>query len=195
MLDDGQWPDTNAGDNLFTATIPAHDDRTVIEFFVEAIDVHDNHRTWPAPTADGTQATNALYQVVDEFDQDAPWNPENVPAYYQVMTSADRSEFTDIVRQSDAQFNATFIAIDGSDIDVRYNTGVRMRGSASRNDPVPSNRINFPNDRSWQGVTRINVNAQKPSQQCGGSCLVSTGWRGDGRRARRSHVFEWCGFE
>ena len=41
---------------------------------------------------------------------------------------------------SAGQFNATFVAVTGTSTDVRYNTGVRIRGSASREAAVPNNR-------------------------------------------------------
>lgn len=170
MLDDGTQGDLIAGDRIYSAVIPAHADRTVIEFFVEGVDTANNGRTWPAPTADGQQIVNALYQVIDEFDRD-DWNPNSAPIYYQVMTTAERTEFTNINRQSDAQFNTTFIAVSGSDIDIRYNTGVRIRGSGSRGADVPNNRITFPNDRPWQGVTRVNINSQRPNNQISAAAL------------------------
>ena len=170
MVDDGTQGDQIAGDGVYSAVIPAHDDRTVIEFFVESVDAANNTRTWPAPTADGQQVVNALYQVIDEFNYDV-WNPNSAPIYFQVMTNAERNEFTNINRQSDAQFNTTFIAVSGTDIDVRYNTGVRIRGSGSRGNAVPNNRITFPNDREWQGITRINVNAQAPVNQISAAAL------------------------
>ncbi|MCP4194093.1 MAG: hypothetical protein GY768_26080 [Planctomycetaceae bacterium] len=171
MLDDGQGSDGLAGDSIFSATIPPQADRTVIEFFVEAVDVASNQRTWPAATSNQLQEANALYQVLDDFDQDQRWNPENPPVYFQIMTNAERQAFTDVNRQSDAQFNATFISVDGSGVDVHYNTGIRLRGSASRNNAVPSNRINFPNDRDFQGFRRINLNAASAVNNIAGAAL------------------------
>ncbi|MCA9216405.1 MAG: lamin tail domain-containing protein, partial [Planctomycetales bacterium] len=162
---------TADADGVFSATIPALPDRSVVEFYVGATDSQSNHRTWPAPTGDGAQVVNALYQVIDEFDIDAPWNPDSVPSYFQVMTTAERQQFRGTTRQSDAQYNATFIAVDGSGVDVRYNTGIRYRGSASRDDNVPPNRINIPSDRPWQGITAINMNPGSPINNVAGAAL------------------------
>ena len=158
-------------DGEVSATIPAQADRSVVEFYVQASDTQGLSRTWPAPTNQGQQVVNALYQVLDDFDQDAEWDPTDTPAYFQIMTPAERDEFSGINRQSDAQFNATFIAVDGTGIDVVYNTGIRIRGSASRNNAVPNNRLSIPNDRPWNGVTRVNLNAANPANQVSGAAL------------------------
>ncbi len=128
-------------------------------------------RTWPAATSLGTQQANALYQVLDSVPRGPDWQPGRPPVYLQTMLAADRQEFTNIDRQSNAQFNATFVAITGTGTDVRYNTGVRIRGSASRNDPVPANRIRIPSDRDWMGLTRLNINARNPVAQVAGSAM------------------------
>ena len=67
--------------------------------------------------------------------------------------------------------HATFIAVTGTDIDVRYNAGIRIRGSGSRNNNPANNRINLPSDRPWQGVTALNFNAVTPQDQIAGSVL------------------------
>jgi hypothetical protein len=174
MADDGQHGDGVAGDGVYGAMLPPQPNLTVVEYYVQANDSSFRSRTWPAPTAAGQQQTNAIYQVFDAFDADAPWQPGSPPIYHVIMTPAERAEFEDLYRReplSDAQYNATFVAITGTDIDVRYNTGVRIRGSGSRTDPIPNNRINIPSDRPWQGVTRINVNQRSPLNQIAGSAL------------------------
>lgn len=171
MRDDGQHGDGQPGDGVYGVVLPAQPDLSVVEFYVSASDSQNLQRTWPAPTTNGLQETNALYQVLDAFDTDAPWVPGSAPIYHLIMTPAERQEFTNIVRQSDAQFNATFIAVSGTGVDVRYNTGVRIRGSASRDDPIPNNRINIPHDQPWQGVTAVNVNQRNPVDQIAGSVL------------------------
>ena len=73
MLDDGNNGDSLAGDRSYVATLPAQADLAVVEFYVHASDALGNSRTWPAPTADSGQVANALYQVLDSFDQSAIW--------------------------------------------------------------------------------------------------------------------------
>ncbi|MCA9213170.1 MAG: lamin tail domain-containing protein [Planctomycetales bacterium] len=162
---------TAAGGGTVSGVIPPQADMAVVEFYVEATDAQAASRTWPAPTNEGAQVVNALYQVLDSFDQDAEWNPESTPIYFQVMTPTERNEFTGINRQSDAQFNTTFIAVNGTGIDVIYNAGVRIRGSASRSNAIPNNRLSIPNDRPWKGVTRVNINASNPENQVSGAAL------------------------
>ncbi len=171
MLDTGLTADRLAGDGVYTATIAAQPDGTVVEYYVEATDPSDLARTWPAATADAGQATNALYQVMDTFDPAAVWVPGSPPVYYQIMTAAEREEFTGIDRLSDAQMNATFISVTSQGIQQRHNAGIRIRGSGSRTANPPNNRINLPSDRPWQGVTALNLNVVAVGNQVAGSAL------------------------
>jgi hypothetical protein len=92
------------------------------------------------------------------------------------MTEAERGRLESIPSQSnlygpDSQMNATFISVDGVDIKVRYNLGVRNRGHGSRNDPPINYRLNFPNDRPWKGVTAVNLNSKYIYYQLAGNKL------------------------
>ncbi|MCA9211951.1 MAG: CotH kinase family protein [Planctomycetales bacterium] len=170
MNDNGVDGDLLAGDGVFSATLPAQPDQTVVDFYVEATTAGANTRTWPAAVRDGSQDANALYQVIDAFtppDLSVP----TVPTYYEIMTPADREAFTAINRRSDAESNATFISVDNEGIKIRYNTGVRIRGSGSRSANPPNNRINFPSDNSWNGVTALNLNVDTIEDQIAGSAL------------------------
>ena len=172
MLDRGQPGDEQAGDGIYAANIPAQPDGTVVEFYVAAGDRAGNGRTSPAPALpSGQQVTNALYQVLDSYDPEAAWQPGSPVIYHQIMTAAERSEFNRINRQSDAQMHATFIAVTGAGVDVRYNAGVRIRGSQSRSNNPPNNRINLASDKPWQGITELNLNALDPVNQIAGSVL------------------------
>ncbi len=172
MHDDGQHGDGIAGDGIFAATIPPHADETVIEFYIRSTDGYGNQRTWPAPTQpSGLQDANLLYQVLDAHAASTPWDPGSVPVYLQVMTAAERAEFQGVNRASNAQFNATFISMDGTGTEVRYNAGVRIRGSGSRDHNPPNNRINIPSDDPWNGVDQININVVGVSDQIAGSAL------------------------
>ncbi|MCA9262771.1 MAG: lamin tail domain-containing protein, partial [Planctomycetales bacterium] len=178
MTDDGQGGDVRTGNGTYTAQIPAQSDRTVVEFFVRASD-GSSSRDWPAPAElpDEPPAsrfqniTNAMYQVMNDFDTQAAWAPGSPPVYFQIMTGAERSEFTGINRQSDAQMHATFISVTGTGVDIRYNTGVRIRGSGSRSALQPNNRINFPGDMPWHGVTAINLNVDTAHDQIAGAAI------------------------
>lgn len=171
MHDDGQNGDAIAGDGVLSGQIPARADGTVVEFYVTSSDALGATRTWPAPTANAGQAANLLYQVDDRFDASTAWVPGSPPIYFEVMTPAERQTFEAIDRDSDAQLNATLITVSGTGTDVRYNTGIRIRGSGSRNDNPPNNRINIPSDKPLHGVTAFNINSRSVRNQVAGSAL------------------------
>src|SRR5207302_7267253 len=86
MVDDGSNGDALANDGVWTATIPAQADKSVVEFYVSASD-GGLTRTWPAPTDDsGTQGANALYQVDDTVYSGTQ------PLYRLIMTETERAE-------------------------------------------------------------------------------------------------------
>jgi len=181
MFDDGEHRDGAAGDGLYGAVIPAMPDGAIIEFYVEAVDAGGNSRTWPPPSLmDGEpeQVTNALYQVDGSFETDA-WTAGSQPIYYMIMTENEKGRLRDIgdgaggEHNSDAQMNATFISVDGVDIQVRYRVGVRNRGHGSRRPPPNNYRVRFPSDRPWNGVTRININARNTFVQVAGSAVFT----------------------
>ena len=168
MVDDGIGADERAGDDVFSATVPAQPDGTIIEFYLEASDEGANTRTWPAATAASGQVTNLLYQVDDSFDPSAPWLPTNDAIVRLLTTEVERAELADIgdggtpagEEDSDAEMNGTFIYLDGTGLDVRHNVGIRNRGNGTRNDPPNNYRVNIPSDRSWEGVAEININSK-----------------------------------
>jgi hypothetical protein len=179
MFDDGAHDDGAAGDGIYAAAMPAQQDDTIIEFYVEAQDAASNSRTWPAPSiVDGVpeQVTNALYQVDNAFDGDVSWRPGRQPIYYLIMTEMERGRLESIPSASnlygpDSQMNATFISVDGVDIKLRYNLGVRNRGHGTRSDFPNNYRLNFPHDRPWKGVTAVNLNKNYPYYQLAGNKL------------------------
>jgi hypothetical protein len=156
MSDDGLGGDREAGDGRFAAQIPGQADGTVIEFYVEASD-GGNSRTWPAPSDNaGRQQANALFQFDDERYAGGQ------PIYRLVMTVEEDEDFRfgAFNGGSDAQKNVTLIARQGSDIDIRYQCGLRVRGAGSRGRNPRNNRLNLPRDRAWNGITKINLNTQ-----------------------------------
>lgn len=169
MRDDGLGGDAVAFDGVYSVMLPALPDLTVVEFYVSAT-ADRTTRNWPAPVKDGGQDANALYQVVDAFDL-LQISEQGVPTYFEVMTEEDRATFTAINRRSDAEMTATFISVDNEGIKVRYNAGIRIRGSGSRNDTPPNNRINIPSDNPWNGITAFNLNVDTIEDQIAGSAL------------------------
>ena len=168
MADDGAHGDGLADDGLFGVAVPPHPDGTVIEFYVQATDGNGRSRTWPAPSRVDRQAqqvTNALYRVDAAFNPYSYWQIGSQPLYYVVMTEAERGRLAYLGRVSSqafshAQMNGTFISVDGEDILLRYNVGIRNRGNGSRTPPPNNYHVNFPKDRPWKGVSAININSK-----------------------------------
>ncbi len=184
VLDNGNGADRRAGDDIFSAAIPPQPNDTIVEFYVQAIDSGSQSRTWPAATADSGQVTNLLYQVDDTFDPATPWLPTNDPIVRLIMTEVERAELADIgdggtppnEQFSDAQMNGTFIYRDGTDVDVRYNVGIRNRGNGTRRLPPNNYRVNIPTDRTWEGVSAVNINSKyTPLQVLGGVIYARAG--------------------
>ena len=173
MLDDGQHGDGAAGDGLWGVVLPAQGNDTVVEYYFETSDEQGNVRSWPSEVLNGPDQgggslgniLNPLYQVDNDlnniFDGASP-------VYKMIQTQNQAQELSTTLssaRNSDAQYNATFISLDGSGISAHHLVGVRNRGHGSRR-LVPHNfRANFRSDDSWKGVTAINLNSRSPHTQ------------------------------
>ena len=168
MFDDGAHGDDLANDGVYAAQIPAMPNKTIVEFFVEASDATALTRHYPgAAQIDGVaqQVTNLLYQVDQSFDPAAVWTAGKQPIYYLIMTEMERGRLDAIGNNSNiqgpnSQMNATFISIDGTGMELRYNLGVRNRGHGTRIMDPMQYHIHFPNDNRWKGVngTELNTN-------------------------------------
>ncbi len=177
MLDDGLHGDKNAKDGVFGGRIPAQVNGKIVEFYVEARDAGGKVRTWPAPSLiDGApqQVTNALYQVDSSFQP--TWVPGSFPIYYIIMTEMERGRLEYIGRHSslsspNSQMNATFISVDGTGMELRYNVGVRNRGHGTRNGPPNNQHMALPSDRVWHGRSGLNFNCRNTPDQIMGSAI------------------------
>lgn len=182
MRDDGTAGDAVAGDGQYAGVLPGRAVGTVVEYYVEAHDTGGKVRTWPAPVAEDDrldQGANALYQVDETGD------PEGWLSVRLVLRAADVATLEQINRNrpptpyplegeqafSHAEFNGTAILRRAGREEVRYNIGVRNRGNGSRSASPQSFRVNLPSDRSWEGVTALNLNTQFPDCQILGSVL------------------------
>jgi hypothetical protein len=157
------------GDELYTAVIPAYQDGTIIEFYIEAADAASNVRTWPAPSlidGDPGQINNLLYQVSDSADQFQLGSSQ--PIYYLIMTEAERAELEymgsyDPDSRSRVSMNGTFISINGAQTQLRYRVGIHNRGQGSRrnnNGGTYRNNyhVDFTHDQPWNHVTALIIN-------------------------------------
>lgn len=182
MLDDGVHGDLRPGDGVFGASLDPFSHRSVVEFFVSAKDAGGLVRYWPPPAlADGvaTQTANALFQV-----DDTPID-SSMPEHRIILTARESALLRQInfpfsapppypgVGQSasHAQFNATFVGVDGAGVAVRYRVGVRNRGNGSQARQPQSFRINFRRDDRWKGIEALNLNGQNPHLQVLASAL------------------------
>ncbi|HMJ89307.1 MAG TPA: lamin tail domain-containing protein [Candidatus Acidoferrum sp.] len=172
MFDDGAHDDGLAGDKIFAASLPFQTNDAVVEFYVQAVDIGLRTNTFPAPAVSETnvvgQFANALYQV-DERTYAFPQ-----PIYKFIMTEQERVQRDFIASsrpQSDAEMNTTFISIDGTGTDVRYNCGIRERGAGSRGYVPANHRVNIPNDRAWHDQTEMNLNTRFTHPQYAGYLL------------------------
>jgi VCBS repeat-containing protein len=165
LLDDGLGDDVEANDGTFTATLPPQNNQAVVEFYIESSD-GTNSRTWPAPSDNqGGQDANLLYQVENSL-----YNGDQ-PIFRLVMTEAEDNEFQGINRNSNARMNTTFIYVDKTGSDVRYQSGVRVRGASSRFRNPPGLRLDVPADNPWNNIVSANLNNQYGYLQTTGMTL------------------------
>jgi hypothetical protein len=188
MLDDGAHGDGAAADRVFGAVLPPQFfDKTVLEFYVEAIDISANTRTWPAPAEEVggslAQVANALIQVDNEVYSGTQ------PVYRVIMTEADRVAFAAQTRNSDAQRNVTFVTVEAGRAETRHNSGLRYRGAGSRGRNPPTMRLNIAGDRKWNNKSAINLNSQfTHAQVIGGQISAKVGLPSEYARAVQLRV-------
>ncbi len=180
MRDDGTGGDIAPGDGLYTATLAAQPNNTIVEFYILATDGQGLVRTWPAPAIaapDGTgptgQVANALFQV----DNTILTSTNGQPLFKLIMTDAERAELAAIPGQSssqgpNAQMNGTFISIDGAGTSVHYLASFRNRGHGSRTANPPNYHVAFRTDDRWKNVTGLNLNTRYVHLQHLGTILA-----------------------
>ena len=174
MFDDGVHNDGVINDKVWAATVPAQADKTVLEFYVLAVDADNNTNVWPAVAYAAEDqggalltpqtSANALLQVDDTvytFSQ---------PQYKLIMTEQERRDR--YVSTGNAEFNGSFISIDGTGTEVRYNVSFRERGAGSRGVEPANQRVNVPTDRRWKGQREFNLNSLYTHSQYAGYLLA-----------------------
>ncbi|MBK8000700.1 MAG: lamin tail domain-containing protein [Verrucomicrobia bacterium] len=168
MLDNGASNDGAAGDGLFGVVIPPQANGTIIEFYVEAVDATSRTNTWPAAADIGggtlVQEANALIQVDDEFYLGKQ------AIYRVVMRPNDRSDFMNGFDR--VQRNASFISVEGDDVQIRHNCAVRRRGASSFGASPPTMKFDIPRDRVWNNKSSMNLNSVKTYAQVLGSAVA-----------------------
>ena len=168
MWDDGMHGDEGVGDGVFAAQLPPQANLSVVSFFVQAVDSQGNESVWPRFDADSIdEAPLGMFQVDDQDYE------RGTPLLRVVMTEQERQELNQIGdlpwnASSDAQINGTFISQQGTEVQVRYLVGFRIRGSTTREGPVKNRRVNFRSDDRWKNKNALILNAVNvPSQIIG----------------------------
>ena len=141
---------TGDGAGLYSATLTAKTNLTIVEFYVQSSD-GTLSRTWPAPTSEGQNA-NCQYQVDNEV-------PTATDSYYRmILTAAENAAFNGVATSSDRQFNQTLVVTRASETDIRYRSTMRIRGNSSRSYMFKPLRLSVPGDDALDGVTAFNIN-------------------------------------
>ena len=96
-----------------------------------------------------------LYQVIDATP---PANPS--VDYSIVMAAADLAELQGRDVDSDVLLYCTFISQPGTpEEQVRHLAGIRFRGETARDVDPKSYRIDFPAEKTFNGIEHLNLNA------------------------------------
>ena len=172
MLDDGLADDGKPGNLVYGATIPAQSDNSIIEFYVQADDGNLT-RTWPSHTNynPNERGANALYMVSTAH---ANLDTSKIPSYRLIMTQAEYTKrVSQVHKNSNAMVNATLVTTFDGLSKVRYQTGVRFRGSGSRDSNPKPYRISIPHAQPWEGVTALNLNPVSWDSQLIGSHIFN----------------------
>ncbi len=167
MLDNGLSNDGAAGDGIYGVVVAPQAAGTIVEYYVEAMDGAGNIRTWPAAgDAAGTpvQDANAFFQVDDES------YTGRLPFFRLIMRPADRQAFFNNFDR--VPRNATFISVEGSDVQVRHGCAVRRRGASSFSATPPTMKLDFPRDVPWHGKTSLNLNSVNTYAQVLGAAVA-----------------------
>lgn len=168
MLDNGANNDGAAGDGLYGVVLLPMSNGAMTEFYIEATDAASNTRTWPAAADLGggnfAQEANAFFQVDDEV------YTGKQPVYRIIMRPTDRSDYFNGC--DSVQRNATFISVEGSDVQVRHNGEVRRRGAGSFCNNPPNAKFNIPRDRVWNNKSSLNLNGVNVHAQVAGSAIA-----------------------
>ena len=174
MFDDGAHGDGAAGDGVYGAVLPPRADKTVVEFYVRAVDIANQTRTWPGPTDDaGTQGANALYQVDESVYSGSQ------TTYRLVVTAADSMAWFNLMdnvsngRYADSEMNATVVVSDSTGVDVAYRAGVRNRGAGTRAARPHNLHLRAANDRLIRKYRALNFNTRTVHSQVGGNAVFS----------------------
>ncbi|HZN56923.1 MAG TPA: CotH kinase family protein, partial [Planctomycetota bacterium] len=150
LLDDGASGDGDAGDGVYGGVIPAQADGSIVAFQIVATTAQGGSDTYPLMPPASQRKPYYLYEV----DDAAPL-ANGSPDFRVILASADLEALKSRSLQSNVLLPCTFIG-NGT---VRHLAGLRYRGENSRNLARKSYRLEFPPERTFQGVEHLNLNA------------------------------------
>lgn len=170
--------DDKATAHTYSAVIPRQPHGTIVEFYLMATDGSGLARRYPDfASDDSSRSANLLYQVLDDVPAPEQWQPGQEPIVYLIMSEQERQLLADIgdgplfQAESNAQMNATFVRVDGTGVELRYNVGIRNRGGASRVGPPNNYRINLRHDEPVEGDVALHFNSAFIHSQILGSAI------------------------
>ncbi|NMD36816.1 MAG: hypothetical protein GYA73_13100, partial [Planctomycetes bacterium] len=150
MRDDGTGPDAVPGDGRWAAEIGPFAAGAVVAFHIVAVDA----------TARTTDAPGAGKDFLFACDNAAP--PANGSRHCRIICTQATWNLLNADIWSNELRDATLI---GAEKEVRYNVGIRFRGSSSRRLNPKSYRVNVPNADPYLGFKRINLNCLNMQSQ------------------------------
>ena len=152
MFDDGRHGDSEAGDGVYGASLPARTEWTVVGFYVEATDTLGESLRFPAEAP----TRRALYQV----ENTSPGTSLNM--YRLLMSSENLNELDARPPLSNELLDGTFVF---NDTEIYYNVGVRYRGSPWGRPSRSRYRVTFNRDEPFHGVREMNLDPNEGTKQ------------------------------
>ncbi len=146
MRDDGSAPDAQAGDDIWTCTLPGRPEYTLVRYYFIAEDENGLQARLPHPEA---ETTNRAYFV-------APGIESNLKTWWLIMTPSAYSALESHI-YTDEREPAAFVSDTGK---VYDRITVRYRGARARHTAKKSWKVVFNSDRLFRDQKRINLNAE-----------------------------------
>ncbi len=157
MNDNGVGGDLEAGDGIYSTTLPSRGDNTIVQFYVEASSsAGTNHVPRMAPEAPALYVVDNSNIASDLRTQRFVISARDIDYSGGGASGESKNNFA-FPRLSNQYFNATFI---GDESEVIYNTEIRKSGSPwTRSDGESLSRAKWkpPRDRRFRGYTRRSI--------------------------------------
>jgi len=183
LLDDGLSGDRAPGDGIYGGTIPPQEEGRIVGFQVQAR--AQDGQTALVPRSPGVSPYNGFQGPYFLYQVDSQPPPANGSVTYRIlMSAADYDELQMRVEDSFLMWindllPCTFIA-DGK---AYHNVGIRIRGESTRRDDPKPWRIEFPPERTFRDLERVNFVSQNLDSEILAADLI--------RRSGLPYMQEW----